>query len=363
MQKLYLIGAGCSKNYTEGTTTIPGLVPPLDRDFFQMAKKVILNRPMGFGMDFMLDALIFDLHRLYGHMPPMPDKDNLNMLTEEALKVLDDPCLSLEGVMTTISLDSEMFIKPPCVLGLRGTDNFITDRLAPIIELIAVTISEALSGSRCSKHHQLAESLTAGDLVISYNYDLLMDNALRDCGMLTDSGYLLPFRQVSDGGAWDRPDDEPSKVKLLKLHGSLNWMRCIRCDSNFMMRNEKMDRWMTSIPEECPTCGADGSNYLERLLVPPLLTKNYSDHAISYLWTEANRHIRTIREVVAIGYSLPPTDFASETLLRTSLEYSQRSIPLTLVNPCEEVFKRYSKIFAPNKITWIKSFDSYLDTL
>lgn len=365
MQKLYIIGAGCSKNYTEGTTTIQGLVPPLDRDFFQMAKKVILNRKMGFGLKSMLEAFIFDIYRLYGHSPSalMPRKDDLDLLTEEALNVLDDPNLSLEGVMTTISLDSEMFIRPPCVLGVKGTDNFITDRLAPLIELIAVTISESLSGPRCSKHRKLAESLTAGDLVISYNYDLLMDNALRDCGMLTDNGYLLQFQRVSSGTTWDRPNEDRSQVKLLKLHGSLNWMHCIRCDSKFMMRNEKMDSWMTSIPEECPICREDGSNCLERLLVPPLLTKDYSDHAINYLWSEAHRQIRTIREIVAIGYSLPPTDFASETLLRTSLEYFQRHIPLTLVNPSKEAFKRYSEIFAPDKITWIESLDSYLDAL
>lgn len=99
--------------------------------------------------------------------------------------------------------------------------------------------------------------------------------------------------------------------------------------------------------------------------MPPLLTKDYSDHAINYLWREARRQFRRyIHEIVAIGYSLPATDFASETLLRTGLEFNrQKEISLTLVNPDKEVLDRFSKIFAPSKITWIKSIDEYLATL
>lgn len=127
-----------------------------------------------------------------------------------------------------------------------------------------------------------------------------------------------------------------------------------------------MGNWETSIPRKCPKCGEDGS-YLERLIVPPLLTKDYSDHAINYLWREANRRLKgCIHEIVAIGYSLPATDFASETLLRTGLQFNrQKQIPLTLVNPDHDrkVFERFSKIFDPGKITWKKSVDEYLDSL
>ena len=42
-QKLLIIGAGCSQNYTQGTSNIDGLVSPLDSNFFKMAKKVLLR--------------------------------------------------------------------------------------------------------------------------------------------------------------------------------------------------------------------------------------------------------------------------------------------------------------------------------
>jgi len=361
---LYIIGAGCSRNYAEGTTSVPNLASPLDKDFFVMAKKVILHK----GIDEMLaigvDELIWDLYRFYGHdLPRLTNQHDATLLSEENLRVLDDPQLGLESVMTAISIEAELFTKPICSFGHREPNPFPSFKLAPLIELVAVTISEALVGPLCSKHLRLAELLREGDIVISYNYDILMDNALRNQGKLSDGGYLLPFEKVRNGGAWEKPEDKSSAITLLKLHGSLNWMRCTSCDSNLMMRYEKTDHRETSIPEECPKCGI-GGEYLERILVPPLLTKDYSDPAINYLWRETNRRLHNTRidEIVSIGYSLPATDFTSEVLLRMGLEFNrQRRIPLTLVNPNEGVLCRYSMIFGRDKITWKRSLDEYLD--
>lgn len=197
---MYLIGAGFSKNYTQGTTNIAGLASPLDRDFFEMAKKVILHGKIDPNLALMLDSLIFDLSRLYGYTPRERNLDDPTLLNEADLRVLDDPHLSLESVMTAISLETELFMKPPCFLGHREPNLDRSTRLAPLIELVAVTISEALSGPPCSKHRKLAESLVTGDMVFSYNYDILMDNALWNCGKLSDSGYILPFQKVSHDG-------------------------------------------------------------------------------------------------------------------------------------------------------------------
>jgi hypothetical protein len=328
-----------------------------------MAKKVILHKGINEMLEIGLDDLIWDLYRLYGHdLPHLTDQHNLPLLDAENLRVLDDPRLGLESVMTAISIETELFMKPTCLFGHREPNPFPSAKLGPLIELVAVTISEALLGPFCSKHLRLAELLREGDVVISYNYDILMDNALRYRGKLSDSGYLLPFQKVRNGGTWEKPDDQASEITLLKLHGSLNWMRCTSCDSNLMMRYEKPGYWETSIPKTCPKCGESG-HYLERILVPPLLTKDYSDPAINYLWREANRRLHTrIDEIVSIGYSLPATDFTSEILLRTGLEFNrQRQIPLTLVNPCEEVLRRYSRIFSRDRITWNKSLDEFLD--
>ena len=76
---------------------------------------------------------------------------------------------------------------------------------------------------------------------------------------------------------------------------------------------------------------------------------------------EAERSLEEVEEIVVIGYSLPTTDFASETLLRIGIKGSMRNkIPVTIVNPDPKVAQRFSRIFNPKTITSIKNFDEYL---
>jgi NAD-dependent SIR2 family protein deacetylase len=360
-----MIGAGCSRNYSQSASAIPGLASPLDQDFFQMAKKVILKGRVESDLLMMIEGTIHDLHRLYGY--ELPDEHSgINAPdAEKFLEVLDDKRLSLEKVMTELSLETGIFLQLPPFYGYRRKSDVLdfADSLAPLIELVAVTISKALEGPPCSKHMKLAQSLKTGDMVISFNYDILMDNALRNSGKLTDCGYLVPFQKASDGQEWKRSEDVPSEVVLLKLHGSMNWLRCSYCGSYFLTRSEKMGPWYVSLPKQCPTCRESGT-YLERVIIPPLLTKEYSVQPFNRLWSEASRRLPRMREIVVIGYSFPPTDFATETLLRIGLPWTiQKSIQFKVVNPDKEVFERFSRAFGTSKVNWVGSLEEYLDTL
>jgi len=336
-----------------------------------MAKKVILHGLIDPDLMPMIDLLIDDLRRLYGYEPS--DLDTVLFLENEKrigqpvyerfIKVLDDKRLSLEKVMTQLSLEREIFLRLPPFLGFgeNEKDNK-SDLLAPLVELIAVTISKALEGPPCLKHSKLANSMERGDTVISFNYDILMDNALRNSNKLTDSGYFLPLQRVSDNGYWRRPEGTTSDVSLLKLHGSMNWLHCINCNSYLLRRSEKIGSWNTSLPRFCPNCQEPAS--FKRVIVPPVLTKDYSSQPIDYLWRQAGKCVSRVRDIVIIGYSFPPTDFAAEALLRIALKYSlQKEIRFTIVNPDETVFKRFAKAFRSSKIEWKSSLEAYLDAV
>lgn len=88
--KLYILGAGCSRNYSQGETEINGLKSPLDDDFFKMAKKVIFNKQMDRLFWLRLENFLQDLTRLYGDI-----NQNLNFRKgkEEKLSVLGNSCL------------------------------------------------------------------------------------------------------------------------------------------------------------------------------------------------------------------------------------------------------------------------------
>lgn len=221
--------------------------------------------------------------------------------------------------MTEFYVRQELFERTVYEYGWRGISTSRGYRRQfTLVELIARTFEEALRGPSCEVHKSLAKRMREGDQVFSYNYDLLIDHALRDEGKLTDEGYELTFNRVKDEGNWQSPEGNESKVKLLKLHGSLNWLRCSICGSNLLLRSNKIGRWSTSLPKTCPKCNSR-EQFIQRLIVPPLQTKNYTDPAISYLWFKARRALIRIEEIVIIGYSLPTTDFAAEALLRVGM--------------------------------------------
>jgi hypothetical protein len=370
-QKLLIIGAGCSKNYSQCNSEIQGLECPLDNDFFRMAKKVLLSGKVEPNLLLTIQSgLIYNLQMLYGYEPDFGfaslEKDWINTENgRRSLDFFDDKRLSLEKVMTQLSLQNEVFQPIPSLYGYprKGNSNDYDDSLATLFELVAVTIEEALKGPVCEEHLKLANSLAPGDAVISFNYDLLMDNALRQSGKLTDAGYFLPFHKVIGDTNWESPQNLSSSVSLLKLHGSLNWLHCSYCNSYLLSRSEKMGAWYSLKPKNCPICG-ESNTYLERVIVPPLLAKDYSIHPLKYLWNRAIRHIAASKEIIIIGYSFPPTDFGTEALLRWGLLGGfQKRLRFVVVNPEEAVYKRVKETFSSSTVVWKKTLAEYFETI
>lgn len=365
-QRLLILGAGCSRNYSQGTSNIEGLESPLDSNFFKMAKKVILNSRLEPNLAVRIEGMVHNLHRLYGY-EPFEVRGWIN--TSDAsrfLEVLDDDRLSLEKVMTQLILENEIFQRMPPFDGYYQAENRtidVDDSPKALIELVALTISKALEGPVCSEHMRLANSLSQGDVVISFNYDILMDNALRETKKFTDCGYLVPFQKVLDRQEQRKSEDAPSDITMLKLHGSLNWLHCSFCDSNFLNRSEKISTQYATLPSSCPNCG-ESNVYFERVIVPPLVAKDYSIQPLKYLWSRANRYVARAREIVIIGYSFPPTDFATEALLRDSFPWNmQRRTRFVIVNNDEKVFERFKKTFSSSVVEWKSSLKEYLDKI
>lgn len=364
--KLLIIGAGCSKNFKQGYSEIPGLQCPTDNDFFKMAKKVLLSGMVETNFLLTIQNMIYTLQSLYGY-PFDFELDSFKddwIKTENGKKVFDifdDQRLSLEKVMTQFSLQNEVFQPMPSLYGYpRKVNSDYDDSLPALFELVAITIEEALRGPICDEHLKLANTLGQGDAVISFNYDLLMDNALRQSGKLTDSGYFLPFHKVLSDQGWESPQNNPSTVSMLKLHGSLNWLHCSYCNSYLSTRYEKMAKWYSIKPEKCPICN-QSNLFLERVIVPPLLAKDYSIHPLKYIWNQAIHQILRSREIVIIGYSFPPTDFGTEALLRAGLPGDlQKRVHFTIVNPDETVYNRFRETFNTSIVEWKESLSEYL---
>jgi hypothetical protein len=356
MTVLYILGAGCSRNYDQYDGPISNLSPPLNSDFFQVAKKIIDHYGLAawLGPIIGLDHLIRNLNRLYGYGD-----------SEEDTTVFDDPRLTLEAVMNYFYLEHQIFWSYDPL----GSGNH---RMNTLNELLAYVLAETLRGPPCRRHTSLANIMRNGDVVWSFNYDILIDNALFAQNKLSDSGYVMRFDYTFDNGSWERTGDAASKVVLLKLHGSLNWLRCRRCGRNLLLRNAKsvstpsMDARNPEI--RCPKCFKSNESEIEpppqRIIVPPAGLKNYLDTDITYLWRSAPSFCTETDRVVVIGYSFSDLDYELDMVLRTMVEQGtlDSEVPITIVNRRpESVRRKFSSIFPKSHVSEISQLDVFLN--
>ena len=155
-------------------------------------------------------------------------------------------------------------------------------------------------------YSMLASRLESGDRVLTLNYDTLLDSALVDAGWDSTKGYGLM-------GGTNKIDWQRSKpvfssrladVKLLKLHGSLNWY--VR--GSFA----KLAKIFESKPTKVLVSEHPRTNEYKKLvrqIIPPLYGKFFGHKHWRTLWTAAHEALLSADVVVVIGCSLVDTDF------------------------------------------------------
>lgn len=180
----------------------------------------------------------------------------------------------------------------------------------------------ATTNEACEYHERLAGLLHAQDCVISFNYDCVMDRALRDrANKRWDpdrGGY--GFAVVSGAATWrrhSRGHPVNTSIRLLKMHGSLNWRR--ETSTSISLVSD-------------PLAVTD----LSKSIIPPTWFKNLTEFPYADVWKAARREVRSSRIIVVVGYSAPLTDLFSRSLLKVeagSKDRRERLELLVLVNP------------------------------
>ena len=345
MSDLYIIGAGCSRNYSQSTHRIQGLKSPLNQDFFKMARLIIGNTGMQSDPMFMeeIEILIRTIAPLYGS-------------SENDLSFFDNPHLNLEDVMTLLDIDFKLF--SPLAASKLGQNE--SRQLRALKDVLARTLDYALMGPPCKKHHTVAERMKPDDVVLSFNYDILIDNALFSLGKITDSGYRMNFFKVNQDEEWVRPSEEPSEVTLLKLHGSLNWVRCGLCGAHLLYRYRKQAMY-GAWEFQCPRCSSD-ETYAERMMIPPIQSKDYRDRDIAFLWVQADRVLKDFSRIICIGYSFSQLDFDMISLMRKFRSRQSKIPEIDFVSPDSEAEKRLKLLLGVQKIRRFKDLSTYLKT-
>ena len=231
------------------------------------------------------------------------------------------------------------------------------------------------------EYSQLTNMLTDKDHIISFNWDILLDNELGRTTYLDDliketkivSTHPFVSKQPKKSqyenfcqsftlnyeGRWlmldgQYPFQQPHEIDLghyIKLHGSIDWKYCANevCDNH--QKVHAVDN--PSAEWYCGKC----AERERTLIIPPTLYKPIRNFgSIRKGWNLAALIMKNASEINIWGYSLPPTDFYSEWLLRQARD-STKLQRINIINPS---IVKYSQNFGNNEIDYSFVIKFYL---
>jgi hypothetical protein len=212
--------------------------------------------------------------------------------------------------------------------------------------------------------NRFVERLDAQPVVLSLNYDIIADNALKQrFGPNLDYG--IEYRAYNPEDA-SRDFVRPNRVRLYKIHGSLNWAVCPTCGVVYIA-DPQLGKIAGLTFDLDAQCMESGHAPLEALLITPTNLKSYAGADLSMIWQRAERALRSAGRVVFIGYSLPDADFHIKYLLQKTL-YRHPQPEVTIVDmkprnakrPTEEE-KRYKRLFGGHITYYTRGFEKYVE--
>ncbi len=248
--------------------------------------------------------------------------------------------LTLEEYFTQLEFLAEAVKLAPAGGGLSSADlrakrERLMGALAAVLEMS--TDVGVRKGGGCQLHEQLVGELRAKDTVITFNYDCVLDHALRRHApgkWSTRYGYTFPSDYtIENEDAWDADPPASASTKsvhVLKMHGSLNWQL-----SDGGGREIKMKRRLHRL-----------NGIPKFTVIPPVWNKLAMDQDLfKILWKNAERAIRNARHIAVVGFSFTPTDLHVQSLFRVALAKSNLKT-LVIANPSQEDRGNVRAVFA-----------------
>jgi hypothetical protein len=179
-----------------------------------------------------------------------------------------------------------------------------------------------------------ADTLNHGDTILSFNWDILHEAALWRAGKwhFTD-GYGFRCR--------DAPEEAHSPIKILKLHGSVNWAQESETDV-FAEIEHKRDFFETALDDsQTYRKRAARWNMGQYLIVPSYMKDLSANRLLLRLWSQARVALREADEIFVIGFSLNVADAAARELFATALDQRTPTPRLVIVSPEQPQWDRF----------------------
>ena len=235
----------------------------------------------------------------------------------------------------------------------------IVDFLSLLIKLFHFVQSKSNKRDNLSHHEMIAKSLSPGDVIMTLNYDTLMDNALCAVGWDPRVGYGF---QTNVKYMFTRPPTNPNLrgVVLLKPHGSFNWFAKDKSDDiESVLERRPVSRIVIS---RLPMLNERRNQHLVRLFIPPLYTKFFNNKLWRKLWVKTYKAIREKDRIIVIGCSLIATDYHLRAILSKAMNDRQKKYrEIILVDPSTDVQSDLKSFFRGHSKTGCKVYQTFSD--
>lgn len=152
--------------------------------------------------------------------------------------------------------------------------------------------------------------------VITFNYDMLVEQLLDDLGLRFDYGTSVGIR-FENSRRRQRLSRAGSQVSVMKLHGSASWGVCRGCTQSGRspdLITAFEGAYTRTRRKRCPVCESK-SKFLDAGIIPPILGKAGEAQREKPVWEASRKALKRAREIIVIGYSLPPSDTEAKSLM------------------------------------------------
>lgn len=215
---------------------------------------------------------------------------------------------------------------------------FLQDTLQVLFGLLSSTMLPALpNGAHKAIAQYVKEHASPG--LVTTNYDCCMDLALGKMGKAFH--YDLEFKN----------DPHPHAgvadcIRLVKLHGSLNWFYCETCqdiqvcDPAVMVEAYQRDQSPYPVIGICTACGGQRRG----LLVPPLAMKFDLAPPLIGLAEKAADVFGSASLIVVVGFSFAEADVYISRMVSKSMQ-TNKNQKMLIVDPSKSVAERVRRKF------------------
>ena len=211
---------------------------------------------------------------------------------------------------------------------------------------LLITRLRAVDETRFASHQYLSEMIQPGHIIVTSNWDLLVEHFCRLNGIPMRLGSIN--RKMST-----------SHVTLLKLHGSIDWGQVSarpsgRPTSDYAALRELQfgSPYTLALPKKADELlrvrdvplGFAWQQIKARLREPYIVTmatgKSDDLGPLLDVWKDAYSAISRAAHLHIVGYSMPPDDVEVRTLLRTGIQRGTSPPRVWVQNPAPDVHVR-----------------------